>query len=143
MVDVPQTQDQALTTGNAASDYDQAFSLLKSQNYEAAEAAFSSFVGSYPDSELAPNARYWLAETFYVRGDFAQASKLFAEAFQSNPNGPKAADNLLKLGMSLEGLGKVKESCVTYSEISKRFPNASASLLQRARQQLEKNKCAQ
>lgn len=141
LIDVPQNQEQSLTTGSAAGDYDQAFSLLKDKNFDQAETAFSQFLESYPSNDLAPNARYWLAETYYVRGNYAQSSKLFAEAFQKDPEGSKASDNLLKLGMSLVGLDKKKESCVTFKELLKRFPDASSSVKQRANKQIEDNGC--
>ena len=55
----------------------------------------------YPNDPLAGNAQYWLGETYYVRKDYKNAAAAFAEGYQKYPKGPKAADDLLKLGMSL------------------------------------------
>ena len=130
-----------LTTGNATEAYDTAFSYVQEKDYEKAEKAFKQFIDTYGDNDLVHNARYWLGETYYVRGEFDKASVVFAEAFKESPKGAKAADNLLKLGMSLGSVSKITEACVTLTELKNRFPDAPASLLQRANQQLEKYSC--
>lgn len=127
--------------GNPAQDYNLAFGLIKEQKFDAAERAFKAFLDEYPEHELSDNARYWLGETYYVRGAFEEAAVVFAEAFQQAPDGSKAADNLLKLGMSLSSVDQKGEACVTFNELLKRFPDASASLKQRARQQRTKLEC--
>ncbi len=126
----------ALPVGaDATTTYEHAYNLIKESNYAGAEKAFSSFISKYPNDKLITNARYWLAETFYVRGNFETAAIKFAEAYQKDQKGPKAADNLLKLGMSLGGLGKKDDACLSLKELDKRFPDASASVKQRATQQ--------
>ena len=81
-----------------------------------------------PKHALQANAHYWLGETFYVRRDYQRAAYTFADSFQKYPEGNKAADNLLKLGMSLGKLGKKKEACTTYSRLLENFPKASSTL---------------
>lgn len=135
-MDSPSTTKNALPAGaDATTSYEYAYGLLKESNFEGAEDAFSAFLEQYPDDKLATNARYWLAESFYVRGNFEAAAIRFAEAYQKDQKGPKAADNLLKLGMSLGGLGKKDDACLSLKELDKRFPDASASVKQRAGQQ--------
>ena len=51
-----------------------------------------------------------LGETYYVRGDFPNAARAFAEGFQKYPKSGKAPDNLLKLGMSLQAQGKPEQA---------------------------------
>jgi tetratricopeptide (TPR) repeat protein len=52
--------------GSDRDNYQAAFELLKEQRYEPAALAFQQFLKTYPDSELADNAQYWLAESYYV-----------------------------------------------------------------------------
>jgi TolA-binding protein len=52
--------------GSDRDNYQAAFELLKEQRYEPAAMAFQQFLVAYPDSELADNAQYWLAESHYV-----------------------------------------------------------------------------
>ena len=96
--------DYELPEGTQEEQYKYAFSLLRQANYDEAAQAFSVFLTRYPDDPLAGNAKYWLGETHYVRGDYQQAAVTFAEAYQSYPESSKAPDNLLKLALSLASL---------------------------------------
>ena len=86
--------------------YDRAFGLLRQANYDAAEKAFKGFIDKNPNDKLLDNAKYWYAETLYVRGAFYDAAVAFADAYQQNPKGTKAPDSLLKLAMSLGNRNK-------------------------------------
>lgn len=124
----------------AAAAYENAFSLLKSARYDEAEAEFKTFLSAYPDHTLSGNAKYWLGESYYVRGKFSDAARVFAEAYQQNPKGPKAADNLLKMGMSLAGMDKKQDACVALGQINKEFAN-SGPVLRRADQEMKRLGC--
>ncbi|MFQ5609700.1 MAG: YbgF trimerization domain-containing protein, partial [Woeseiaceae bacterium] len=56
--------------GSDSDNYRAAFELIKEQRYEEAAMAFQAFLQSFPDSDNAPNAQYWLAESYYVRQQF-------------------------------------------------------------------------
>lgn len=108
--------------GNTAADvYEQAFALLRDKNYDAAEKSFTDFLTRYPGHDLAANAKYWLGETFYVRGNFERAARVFAEAYQLYPKGPKGPDNLLKLSLSLNGMGKKDDACLALTQLKQEY----------------------
>jgi len=115
--------------------------LLVQNQYDKAEQAFAAFIRSYPEHQLSENARYWLAETYYVRGDYQQAATAFLETYQKTPTGQKAPDSLLKLGMSLDGLGKQREACVALDKLRREFPTASERVSQVAAEQRRKLSC--
>jgi len=128
---------------NAAAMYENAFSLIKATNYKSAAAEFAKFLTQYPDHVLAGNAQYWLGETHYVRKEFDVAARVFAEGFQKYPNGSKVADNLLKLGMSLANLGKVKDACVALQQLAKNDYKDAGPVVRRAEQERARLKCNQ
>jgi len=119
-------------TGDAQTDYDRAYNLLRTEDWEKAEKALTDYVKRYPKNPMAGNAQYWLGETFYVRKKYNEAAVAFAEGFKSYPTNNKAPDNLLKLGLALSELGKTKESCTAYGELLQRFPGASPAVKRRA-----------
>lgn len=121
--------------------YDQAFTKVRDGNYEAAEVAMRAFLQRWPNIELSSNAAYWLGETFYVRGDFTNSAKSFAEAYQQYPKGAKAEDTLLKLGLSLEALNRTSDACITFDQLTTEFPNISASNRRRVEQERTQLKC--
>ena len=131
----------AVPAGTPREQYDQAFALLRQANYQGAEQALSDFLVRHPDDPLAGNAKYWLGETYYVRGDYQSAAVTFAEGFEAYPNNPKAPDNLLKLGMSLASLGSKDDACGTFEVLQQRYADASATIIQRARQESQRIGC--
>lgn len=131
----------AVPSGTPREQYDQAFALLRQANYQGAEQALSDFLIRHPDDPLAGNAKYWLGETYYVRGDYQSAAVTFAEGFEAYPDNPKAPDNLLKLGMSLASLGSKDDACGTFEVLQQRYADASATIIQRARQESQRIGC--
>ena len=123
-------------------EYETAFSKLKDGQYEEAEKAFRSFISENPEHRLVSNARYWLGETFYVREDFEQAARAFARGYKENPSGAKAPDNLLKLGLALDGLGNRDDACVALIQLTQKFQDGPRPVLNRASQEIERLDCS-
>ena len=84
--------------GSDRDNYQAAFELLKEQRYEPAALAFQQFLVTFPDSELADNAQYWLAESHYVTQKFELALSEFEVVINSFPESRKVPDALLKIG---------------------------------------------
>lgn len=122
--------------------YTRAFELLRQANYGDAEKAFKSFIDKNPQDKLIENAKYWYAETLYVRGNFAEATSAFADSFQHNAKGSKAPDSLLKLALSLAAINKNQDSCTVLSELKSKYATASASIKSRASELRGKLKCS-
>lgn len=130
-----------LPDGSAEDQYKFAFNILLQNDYDQAERAFKAYIDKYPNDPRTENARYWLAETFYVRDKFEPASAAFAEAYQKAPTGQKAPDNLLKLGMSLAKLNKPREACATFDRLGQQFPNAPGTVKSRATAEKNRLNC--
>lgn len=129
-------------TDNASGLYNQAFQMIQSGNYDGAQQQFSSFLQSYPQHKLAGNAKYWLGETFYVRGFYEQAAQHFAEGYQTYPQGSKAADNLLKLSLTLSALNRNEDACITLSQLAADYPQAPEAITSRADKERSRLGCS-
>ena len=121
-----------LPSGSATEQYNYAFGLLKQANYPAAETALKAFVEAHPKDQMAGNAQYWLGETYYARGRYLEAATAFAEGYKRYPKSPKAADGLLKLGMSLSRANQKQNACIALVQLDQDFPQAAASVKERA-----------
>ncbi|MDA0368670.1 MAG: tol-pal system protein YbgF [Proteobacteria bacterium] len=133
---------QSLPDGTPAQQYEHALSLLMtSVEYDTAEQAFKAFLANNAAHPLAANAQYWLGESYYVRKNYAEAAAAFIEGYTRYPEGSKAPDNLLKLGMSLAALDNKDDACASLKELDTRFPAADPRLLQQSTQQKEKLGC--
>ncbi|PZP55350.1 MAG: tol-pal system protein YbgF [Micavibrio aeruginosavorus] len=132
----------APSSGDAASQYESAFAKLKSGDYATAQVEFDQFLKKNPSHQLAANATYWYGETFYAQQKYSESTRIFAESYKKYPKGPKAADSLLKLGMSLGGAGKTKEACVALKQLKKQYPAGSSTVLKRADSEISKLACS-
>jgi tol-pal system protein YbgF len=136
LLDLPRPDPAAATPPPSTAlpaqrQYDSAMELLRAGDYPNAEQGLALFVDLNPDHPLASNAAYWMAESQYVRKNYAAAASNFARNYRTyGKEAPKAADNLLKLGMSLYGLGEAEKACLSYAELAQEFPNAPAHIAQ-------------
>jgi len=130
-----------LPAGSASEQYNFAFGLLKQADYPAAEAALKSFVRQHPDDGLAGSAQYWLGETYYARGNYAEAAVAFAEGYKRYPKGSKAPDDLLKLGMSLARANQKQNACTALVQLDRDFPNPGNAIKDRAKDEKKKLGC--
>jgi tol-pal system protein YbgF len=121
-----------LPRGSAKEQYDFAYGLLQQFRIPDAERAFTEFLAAHANDELSHNARYWLGETYYARAQYQQAAVTFLDAYERANTGPKAPDNLLKLGMSLARLEQKPAACAALAELNTRFPQASADIRNQA-----------
>ena len=137
---------KSITVGNNNGDptaqYEAAYASLKAGDFQTAETGFKTFLSQHNDNVLAANAKYWLGETHYVRGNFKTAAKEFAEGFQTFPNSAKSPDILLKLCMSLSGMGKNEQACVALGQVPVKFPVGHDDIIEQAKVQRTKLSCA-
>lgn len=143
LAEKPSAPQVAALPANASPDkqYEQAFDLLRSANYDGAEKAFSTFVAKNKTHTLAGSAQYWLGETYFVRNRFGEAAATFGEVIQKYGKGNKAPDALLKLGMSLAALNKKSDACTAFGQMNKLYPDAAPSVKRRVETERRKLSC--
>ena len=128
--------------GTAKGDFDVARALLDRGDYEAAEMAFRDFLRAHARDKLKPEALFSLGESFYRRNRFREAAEQYLSVTTDHAKSGRAAEAMLKLGMSLRGLGATLEACGTYGEVGKKYPNASASIKQAVERERKRAQCA-
>jgi tol-pal system protein YbgF len=122
----------ALPDGDTESLYQQGYGALLQQDYASAETSFRALIKSHPDDPLAINAQYWLGESYYAQGQYKSAAAAFLKSYKKNKSGEKAPSTLLKLAMSLAGLGQKDAACSTFGELSAKFPKAPEDIRDQA-----------
>ena len=115
--------------GSDRDNYQAAFELLKQQRYEPAGLAFQQFLVSFPDSELADNAQYWLAESHYVTKQFEAALASFQVVIDKYPRSRKVADALLKIGYCNYELKRWDSARASLGRVQADFPETTAARL--------------
>jgi tol-pal system protein YbgF len=117
-----------------------AYSDFSVGRYELAIAGFESFLAQYASNELAPQAQYYLAESYYAQKKYEKA---LAEYKKTAKNYPRSKDIVvaanLKTALTYEALGNKQEAIDMYGQILKNYPQSSESLTAREKIRNYKN----
>lgn len=116
-------------TGSDLDNYQAAFELLKQQRYEPAAMAFQQFLVSFPDSQRADNAQYWLAESYYVTDRFAEALTQFSVVINRYPDSRKVPDALLKTGYCNYELERWNDARAALTRVQSEYSDTTAARL--------------
>ena len=131
-------EEKLLPDASPKEQYQFARNFLKVGDYTSAEKAFREFVLTNPDDELSGNAQYWYAETYRIRQMYTDAATAYLEGYQKYPKSKIAPENLLKLGVSLVQMGEKDQGCLMIAGVKKQYPEATQSVLQKAKYYEEK-----
>ena len=85
--------------------YDAALSALRKSDYVASARGFQAYLTQYPDGALAPNAWYWLGESYYATQNYPIALQSFDTLLRQFPDSPKSADAMLKKAVTVLPFG--------------------------------------
>ncbi len=121
--------------GDERAAYEAALNTLKAGDYVASAQQFQSFLDAHPNGVYAPNAMYWLGESYYVTHNFPLAEGQFRTLVDRYPTHDKAAGGLLKLGMSQYGEGHADAAKATLNDVIRQYPGSDAA--RRAADQLQ------
>ena len=137
----PNKTESLLPNKPAKDQYEFAVSFMKIGDYETAEFALKEFIDKNKDHDLAGSAQYWYGETFRIRQLYSDAATAYLDGYQNYPKSRKAADNLLKLGVTMVQLGEKDQGCKMILGVKKEYPKANKSVLQKAQYEQKKFKC--
>lgn len=107
--------------------YDAAFNALKAGQYVQSAGLFQDFLEQYPGGSYAPNALYWLGESYYVTQNYSLAQQQFQSLLDRYPTHDKAPGALLKVGLSQYGAREYEAAERTLSEVTSRYPGTDAA----------------
>jgi len=113
--------------GDERAAYNVAFDALKAGNYVDSARLFTSFLELYPGGVYAPNALYWLGESYYVTQNYQLAADQFNTLLGRYPTHDKAPGALLKLGLCEYGLGKVEQAESTLATVVSKYPGSDVA----------------
>ena len=112
---------------NEEAAYGVAFDALKQKDYVESARLFKSFIDAYPQAQLAPNALYWLGESYYVTQNYEIAQQSFERLLSQFPDSSKVPDGMLKLGYCQAQLGQKDRARDTFNEVLRLYPMSDAA----------------
>ncbi len=122
----PVTDGAQMAVGEQAS-FDRAKEALDSGSFRSAAEQFETFTQNYTGGPLNGEAHFLRGQALSELGDDAGAARAYLESFSGQPEGARAPEALLQLGLKLDELGQRADACATLAEVPVRFPNSGAA----------------
>ncbi|MBI2682053.1 MAG: tol-pal system protein YbgF [Acidobacteriales bacterium] len=92
--------------------------------YDLAQQEFGDYLKYYPNTELAGNAQFYVADILFKQGKFDQAVKEYDRVLEQFPGGNKTAAAQLKKGFALIELGRKEEAVKELRSLVSRYPRS-------------------
>jgi len=106
-------------------EYRAAYAEWRGGNSEACIDQFKKFLQTYPSSDYADDATYWLADCYFKQGNFSAAVLRFDDVARQYPSGNKAADALYRQGEALLRMGHGKAAGNAFEKVLQDYPDSA------------------
>lgn len=116
--------------------YEGALNQFRQNNFGSAIAAFQAFMSTYPSSQLAPSAQYWIGNAYYALRDYKSAIAAQQKVVATWPENAKASDALLNIASSQSEMNDARAARETLQLLLKRYPSSPAA--EQAKQRLQR-----
>lgn len=117
----------------AQAAYDAAFNALRGGDFVQSSRGFRDFIAQYPDNALAPNAYYWLGESYYITQNYPVALQTFQKLVQLYPDSPKTSGALLKIGYCQYAMKQTDAATATLQSVMDKYPGTDVANLAKRR----------
>jgi tol-pal system protein YbgF len=113
--------------------YELAWGDYVGAQYNLAISGFENYIRTYPRSEQAGDAQYFIGESYYQQGMFRESAAAFDRGIADYPNSKRIPDMYWKRGMAQNALGQTDRARESWEYVVKTFPNSDAGRLARQR----------
>jgi tol-pal system protein YbgF len=86
---------------------------------------FQQLLNTYPQSEHADNAQFWIGETYYSEKWYEKAILEYQTVIEKYATGNKVAGAMLKQGMAFLQLGDKANARLIWKALEKKFPSSN------------------
>ena len=117
--------------------YREAYNTWRTDDYGACIDRFREFLQTYPSSDYADDAAYWMADCYFKQGDYQTAILRFDDVAGRYPTSGKAPEALYLQGEALLRLGPRygKAARKAFERVINEYPNSERA--EDAKRQLE------
>jgi tol-pal system protein YbgF len=130
----PPTTSAAPAGPGPATLYKLAFDQMSRGSHSTARTGFQDLLTQYPTSDLAPDAQYYIGETFQAEGNSTAADSVYSLVVSTYPRATRAATALYKHGLFLQKAKRDREARQVFQSVIDKYPRSDEAAL--AREQL-------
>jgi len=137
----PQTASPAMPSNDVAQLGERGKRLLSEGDLAGAQTSLRQYLQFNPDAADFGEMNYYLGESYYGRGGYADAADAYIASMKRDPRGIKAPDAMVRLAGALRELGKTRDSCATLASLPRQYPNASPTVTNKAKLEAARAGC--
>jgi tol-pal system protein YbgF len=116
--------------------YDTAWADYTAGQWSLAVQGFETYLRTFPKSDLADDAQYWIGDTYVADLKDNEAIAAYDRVIANYPNGNMVPQAYYKRGLACERLGQADRARQSYEFVIKNYPDSDAGRL--ARQALDR-----
>ncbi|HEY5931697.1 MAG TPA: tol-pal system protein YbgF [Nitrospira sp.] len=105
--------------------YERVLGLFRDGDLEGARQGFIGFLDDYPNSNLAPNARFWLGESHFGKKEFQRAIDAYGKVEIDYPGSEKVPAAILKKGYAYLALKDKKRASSAFKQVVTLYPKTA------------------
>ena len=105
--------------------YERVLGLFRDGDLDGARQGFTGFIEDYPNSTLAPNARFWLGESYFGKKDFQRAIEAYDKVEIEYPGSEKVPAAILKKGYAYLALKDRKRASSAFKQVVTLYPKST------------------
>jgi tol-pal system protein YbgF len=120
----PSSPKAAVSSGATDKYYTEGMRLYHAKKYGEARQQFSQYLKGQPRGPKAPEARYYLADSFYQEGKFAEAGVEFNKLRLQSPKSILAPAGLLRQALCYKNQQQMGTYRSTLQKLVKAYPNS-------------------
>lgn len=112
--------------------YESALKDRNSGNFDLALQGFQEYLKYYANTDLAPNAQFYIGQIYYDRNQFEEAIQAFDAVLERYPENNKTADAMYMKGMALLKSNRRNQAAQEFLNVLQKYPNAEVAAKARA-----------
>jgi tol-pal system protein YbgF len=105
-------------------EYERLLALFRDGDLDGARRGFAAFLRDYQNSDLSPNARYWLGESHYGKKDYQQAIDSYDRVELDFPQSEKVPAAILKKGYAYLAMKDKKRASSAFKQVVTLYPRS-------------------
>ena len=103
-------------------EYERLLALFRDGDLDGARQGFAAFLRDHENSDLSPNARYWLGEAHYGKKDYKQAIDSYDRVELDFPQSEKVPAAILKKGYAYLAMKDKKRASSAFKQVVTLYP---------------------
>ena len=105
--------------------YDNSLAVYKQGKLQAAIVDFNDFLKTYPQSDLADNAQFWIGECYMGLNQYEQAILAFQQVIKRYPKGNKVPNAMFRQALAFEAIKDTTSAKLLLAKIIKNYPKSN------------------